>query len=188
MSAMNARTRTARRQGRLLLWFLIATAMLAGAESARAQTTVIVLVRHAEQDRSGGQDPGLTAAGRERADSLVRTLRGSGIRAIYHTQLLRSKETASPVASTLGIRTTELGIRRGQSPADHAGEVAAHVVANHRGGTVLVVGHSNTVPLIAAALGVPDPPPIADTEFHHLFVVLKPQSGPASLILGRYGS
>jgi broad specificity phosphatase PhoE len=175
-----------RQRPRLLL--LIAAAALVAAHPVRAQTTVVVLVRHAEQDRSAGQDPGLTAAGRARADSLVHALRGSGIGAIYHTQLRRSKETAAPVASALGITTSELGIRAGQSPSDHAAEVAADILANHQGGTVLVVGHSNTVPLIAGALGVTDPPAIAETEFHHMYVVLKPASGPARLILARYGS
>jgi broad specificity phosphatase PhoE len=177
-----------RRRPHASVCLLAVIATLLAAMPARAQTTVVVLVRHAEQERNGGQDPGLTEAGRARADSLVRALRGSGITAIYHTQLRRTRDTAAPVAGQLGITTTELGIRSGQTPAQHAAEVAAHVLEHHRAGAVLVVGHSNTVPLIAAALGVLDAPPIAETEFHHLFVVLKPESGAAKLILGRYGS
>ena len=40
-------------------------------------------------------------------------------------------------------------------------------------GSVLIVGHSNTVPEIIKALGVAEPISIAETEFDNLFIVLR---------------
>jgi phosphohistidine phosphatase SixA len=67
---------------------------------------------------------------------------------------------------------------------NHAHEVAARV-REHGAGTVLVVGHSNTVPAIVEALGAPAVGAIADDEYFHLFIV---QISPAGvrLIRSRY--
>jgi len=50
-------------------------------------------------------------------------------------------------------------------------------------GTVLVVGHSNTVPAILAALGGPKLPEICETSFHHIFL-LRPGAGWMQLSYG----
>jgi broad specificity phosphatase PhoE len=165
---------------------ICALALLCGAAGASAQTTVVILVRHAEQDAAAGQDPPLSAAGRARADSLVRALRGAGISAIYHTQFRRTTETAKVAADSLHVPTTEFATQAGQAPQQHAAALAADVLARHKGRTVLVVGHSNTVPLIAAALGASDPPRIADTEYFWLYVVVKREGEPARLLVTRY--
>ena len=53
----------------------------------------------------------------------------------------------------------------------HASAVADAVRA-HAGRTVLVVGHSNTIPAIIAALGGPKLPDICDTQYSNLFVLV----------------
>ena len=45
-------------------------------------------------------------------------------------------------------------------------------VKEHAGRTVLVVGHSNTVPLIVRALGGPDVGAIADSEYADMFTLV----------------
>lgn len=174
---------------------LLAVLSLACAAPALpAQTTVVILVRHAERSDAAGmagadaRDPGLSPAGRERARALVDVVRDAGLVAIYHTQYRRTRETAAPAGAALHIETTEIGPKQGESAADHAAAVAAHILANHAGGTVLVVGHSNTVPLIAAALGVKDPPAIAEDVYDRVYTVVKRGSAPARLIITRYGS
>ena len=184
MMAMRARMRTTAR--RLLASSAIMLGLWLAASSAGAQTTVVILVRHAEQET--GQDPVLSAAGRARADSLVRAVQNAGITAIYHTALRRTTETAKAVADAIGVSTTVLTLRPGQAVPDHAAEVASDILAKHKGRTVLVVGHSNTVPAIIAALGVSDAQRIADTEYYHFFTVLLAPDQPARLIRSRYGS
>jgi broad specificity phosphatase PhoE len=161
-----------------------------------AQTTVVILVRHAEREDAstaaggmgGSQDPGLNAAGQARARALVDVVRDAGLVAIYHTQYRRTRDTAAPAAAALHIQTTEIGPKPGEAASAHAAAVAADILAHHEGGTILVVGHSNTVPLIAAALGVKDPPAIAETEYDRVYTVVKKGDQPGRLILTRYGS
>ncbi len=145
------------------------------------QTTVI-LVRHAEKAALPAEDPALTAEGQARAQALMAIARDAGVTAIITTQFARTRETARPAAEALHI-TPEIVSAGG---AQHAEEVA-RVIYRHSGGVVLVVGHSNTIPAIAAALGAPRPPPICDSEYDGLYFVTVPASGPARVIHARYG-
>lgn len=165
---------------------LIALASI-NAANASAQTTLVVLVRHAERE-STGDDPGLSATGQERARALVRATAHAGISAIYHTAYRRTAETARAVADHLKLEPVVLGPRDGQSVPQHAAEVAAEIMAKHSGKTVLVVGHSNTVPAIISALGVSEAPAIADPEYDHFFVVVLAPGHPARLMHSRYGT
>jgi hypothetical protein len=61
--------------------------------------------------------------------------------------------------------------------AAHARVVADQVMKN-AGGTVLVVGHSNTIPAIVGALGAPQPKELCDSEYDQLFVVAAPGVEP----------
>ncbi len=125
-----------------------------------AQTTVL-LVRHA--DRVPGEDA-LSAAGLARAQALVHVATKAGVSAIYHSEALRTQQTAQPLATALGLTPTQL-------PATNTQALADDIYTQHYGQTVLVVGHSNTVPQIIAALGGPALPSIDDNEFDNLFVV-----------------
>jgi broad specificity phosphatase PhoE len=71
--------------------------------------------------------------------------------------------------------------------AQHAKAVADQVL-KHAGGTVLVVGHSNTVPAIIGALGAPQPRDLCDSEYDQLFVVIIGDAGPPRLVRSRYGA
>lgn len=153
----------------------------ATAQAAPAPTTVII-VRHAEKAAAPAADPPLTPAGETRARDLLGALRDAGVSAIITTQFLRTRSTAAPTATALGI-TPEVVPATGPT---HVQDVAA-AVRRHLGQTVLVVGHSNTVPAIVAALGAPQPPPICDEQYDDLYVVTIPPSGAARLIRGKYG-
>jgi hypothetical protein len=56
------------------------------------------------------------------------------------------------------------------------------------GGTVLVVGHSNTIPAIVGALGAPQPKELCDSEYDQVFTVVLGDTGPPRLIRSRYGA
>ena len=169
----------------LLLSVLVCANALAVAAPLRAQQpTTVILVRHAEKADAPASDPGLTKAGVARARALMAIARDAGVTAVITTQFARTRETARPAAEALGI-TPEVA-RPSGSAAQHAQDVARMVQA-HAGGVVLVVGHSNTIPAIVAALGAPQPPPICDSEYDGLYVVVVAASGPAHLIHGRYG-
>lgn len=163
------------------LMVLGATFGILGAQ-APAPATTVILVRHAEKSSTPSADPPLTEQGEARARDLLAALRNSGVSVIITTQFLRTKSTAEPVAAALGI-TPEVVAASG---ATHVQAVAA-AIRKHAGQTVLVVGHSNTIPAIIAALGAPEPPPICDEEYDDLYVATVPPAGPARLILAKYG-
>ncbi|MFL5351560.1 phosphoglycerate mutase family protein [Archangium sp.] len=186
--------RTATR--RFLLWVcLLPLAACTGTRSAgpRAEaeappsaSTVVLLVRHAEKASEGGNDPALTPAGQQRAQALLDVAGSAGVSAIYTTQYRRTHDTAQPLADKLGVALTERAISAGAQA--HATELAREILTQHRGETVLVVEHSNTLPSILAELARVQLPQLGDNEYDRLFVVVVPPSGPARLIQSRYGA
>jgi broad specificity phosphatase PhoE len=124
------------------------------------QQTTVLLVRHADR---GTQDQ-LSAAGLARAQELVHVGEKAGIQAIYQTEFQRTRQTAEPLASALGLTPIEI-------PAADARGLADHIRQNQRGRTVLVIGHSDSVPLVIGALGGPVLPNIDGDEFDNLFML-----------------
>ena len=141
--------------------------------------TAVVLVRHA--DRLPGQKTDeLAAAGAARSQELAHVLQKAGVGAIIHSDTQRAAQTAAPVAAASGITPIVLGAK---DFAAIAGEVR-----RHSGETVLIVGHSNTVPAIIAALGGPQLPDLGDNEFDDLFVLTLCRCRPARLLKLQYGA
>jgi broad specificity phosphatase PhoE len=149
-----------------------------------APPTVVVLVRHAEKAPQPAADPPLSEAGAARAKALVAVARDAGVSAIITTQYVRTKATAEPTATALNV-TPEI-VNAGPMPA-HAKAVADQVL-KHAGGTVLVVGHSNTIPAIVGALGAPQPKELCDSEYDQVFVVVLGDAGPPRLLRSKYGA
>ncbi|MFU8897146.1 MAG: phosphoglycerate mutase family protein [Gammaproteobacteria bacterium] len=108
-------------------------------------STMVVLVRHAER-LPEGPDPGLTVVGETNAQRLAEMLERAGISAIYVTEARRTQDTAAPVAAMTGVEPREI-------PADKHKRLLRRLKWRHRNDVVFVVGHSNTVPVIAAGLG-----------------------------------
>jgi broad specificity phosphatase PhoE len=140
----------------------------------------IILVRHAERDTMLiGPDHPLRAVGVLRAQALVHTLGASGISTIYVTPWLRNRQTALPLATALGESLTVV---------DEIAETVHRLRTRHFGRTVLVVGHSNTVPEIITALtGRPFPTP-GRVAYDGMWVVSLARDGRASLVTLRYGA
>lgn len=152
---------------------------------AEAATT-IVLVRHAEKRSDQGSDPGLTEAGQARAEALATVLKDAGVDRIYTTQLQRTWLTAMPTAQAAGKASIHVDIAFGQVEA-FIDEMVKRLRGEAGGETVLVVGHSNTVaPLVAALSGRPELA-MSEAEYDRLTTLVLSQSGDASLIRARYG-
>jgi broad specificity phosphatase PhoE len=162
---------------------LIAGAWLSPSVSAspcdRPATTIIV-VRHAER---AGKADSLSAAGVARARELARVLGFADVTAIYHSDTKRTRDTAWPLAAARGITPEEY-------PAKDAPALIERIFAAHEGGTVLVVGHSNTVPMIVSAAGGPALADLAEDAYDGLYVVtVAPcREGPARLVTLRFGA
>jgi phosphohistidine phosphatase SixA len=148
--------------------------------------TTVFLVRHAEKASDAGDDPPLTEIGRRRADDLATTLRDAGVEVVVVSERRRTHETAAPLVRARGIAFDT--VRLGSTVAEHAAAVARRIREAHRGRTVLVVGHSNTIPPIVAALGGPRFPDICDPVHSELFTMLIRETGSPQLVRSRYGA
>lgn len=156
--------------------------LLVGLADSAVGQTAIFLVRHAEKasDANEASVP-LSVAGRARAERLAEMLANAGISGIYATETDRARQTAEPLA-----RARKLEIRA-YAPRGADGKSAPRLIVDRLKKeapteTVLVVGHSNTVPEILAALGHVEKVEIASSQFDDLFLVV-PREGAAPTVL-----
>ena len=165
---------------------LCVLSLLAASSVAGAQPSTVIVVRHAERATAPANDPVLTAAGTARAEALKAVLADAGVSAVITTHLQRTQLTAKPLADSLGVPLTI--VRAGSPLQAHLDSVAAAVKRQPSGSVVLVVGHSNTVPGIIAALGGPRMPDLCDSQYSSLFVVDMSGSGAPRLIRATFGA
>lgn len=174
---------------RMMLLFaapvLAALASAAPAAQAPAATT-IVIVRHAEAVPDAGRDPVLSEAGTARAKALVETLSAAQVTAVYSTQYQRTRLTGTPVAEGAGLQVRVRPIE-GETSA-YVDALMKEVLAAHPGGTVLIVGHSNTVPALVKGFSGVDPGEIAHDTYDLMFVVTARGPGRATVVRARYGA
>jgi broad specificity phosphatase PhoE len=186
LEARHARWRSAVSRSAFLA--LVVAALAGSATAFRSPTdpaTVVLLVRHAEKASPDAPDPELSASGSERARELVNVARMAGVNTIITTQLVRTRQTAEPAAKALGVTPEVIAT---SAVAAHAKAVADAILQRHRGQTILVVGHSNTVPAIVGALGAAQLADICDSEYDNLFVVVLSDGGAPRLVRSRYGT
>jgi broad specificity phosphatase PhoE len=142
----------------------------------------VMLVRHADIDLPArSSDPPLNPAGQERAKALAHVAGMAEITALFTSPYHRTRQTLEPLASLLGVQP-----RVAPEPPALAGQVLAGAARS----VVLIVGHSNTVPAIIAALRAsPAEVTIGEQEFDNLFIVtITHQSGRPSMLRLKYGT
>ena len=154
---------------------------------AATPAPLVLVVRHAEKAAVPGDDPPLSAAGEARARDLAAALADAGVTAIVTTQWRRTGLTAAPLAAARRLTPTVVPTA-GPDVAAHARAVAA--AARRVGGTVLVVGHSNTVGAIVAALGGPAGVRLCDAQYATLHAVAPAAApgAPARVVRASYGA
>ncbi len=187
MRTTNELDRRRRRRHRRIQIVVIYTAIAIGlAWFFESQaTTTIIFVRHAEKAVSPEADPGLSEAGERRVAELTRQLVDAdvvaGIDAVYATAFRRTQETARPIADALDFPVNTYD-------AADTETVLETILRDHKGEIILVVGHSNTVPVLIANLGASKKvPPIADDEYDNIYIVSIPWFGKTKTIRLRFG-
>ncbi len=170
-------------------------------------TTRVVLVRHADRLDSS-PNTNLSAAGLTRAQALADAAGEAGVVAIFTTDICRTAQTAQPLANLLALPLT---VQPSNNPAAGLGncdsaiavpvnglpvqissveDLVDHILSQHAGEVVFVVGHSDTVPLMIEALGdgALSPIEIGSAEFDKLFVVTVPRFlGDPTIVKATYG-
>jgi broad specificity phosphatase PhoE len=149
-------------------------------------TATVFLVRHAEKS-SSGKNPDLTTAGKARAEVLYEMLSKRKLDLVIVSDTKRAEETADHTARQHGI--TPLVVSTGGGVDTHVKNVVAAVRDVRAGGGVLIVGHSNTIPLIVEALGGPSFPALCENEYATYFVLeLSGDGTPPKLTRSTYGA
>ncbi|MBX2942936.1 MAG: histidine phosphatase family protein [Cyclobacteriaceae bacterium] len=164
-----------------LLVFALLSALFAGCTPAPQTITTFILVRHGEKADDGTKDPDLTADGASRANELARVLSETDIDAIYSTPYKRTHETVEPTATAKGLPILDY--------AAMEGEEMDKILNAHRGGTVVISGHSNTTPwTVNYFLGSETYPEFESSDFDNIMVLSIIEKGNAKLTWLNYGA
>ncbi len=151
-----------------------AQAQEAKASNSKEEMTTYFFIRHAEKDASDPQnrDPQLSDAGVERVKKWIELFRETELDQVFSTNYLRTKNTATPIASSKDLEV-EFYDPRKLNDEDFQKKT--------KGNTVLVVGHSNTNPhFVNAILKQGKYSDIDEAESGSLFIVTVAPSGEAS--------
>ncbi|MDP9066435.1 MAG: histidine phosphatase family protein [Pseudomonadota bacterium] len=164
----------------LLALMVIVSLSFAAWYWSTADSTLIIVVRYAQDDHDRDTDPPLDAAGGRLAEALAGVFGSAGapgrIDAIYVSQTLRARMTAAPLAAKLSLTPVV------EAAADPRG-LARRLLREHRGGKVLVVVREDTLPAIVAALTGSDRlAPNGRADGGAVYVVSVPRIGRADYL------
>ena len=152
----------------------------------------VFLVRHAEKEDEPRQDPPLKKEGVARAQELAKLLGAAGIKTIITSQFARTKQTAEPLATKLNLTPTSISLRSNPNNPRLIAEESTTEVVNkileRSGESVLLVGHSNSVPDVIKMLGGDTVPTIDERQFNNLFIVTVYAKGKAKVVHLKYGA
>jgi broad specificity phosphatase PhoE len=150
-----------------------------------ATTTTIVVIRHAEKQVGAISDAPLSPQGEVRASRLAQMFGDNEsfgrVKKIYVTNTRRAQQTVAALAQRLALTPAVVDAKTDSR------ELAQRILRENRGARALVVGHSNTVPEIVAALArIDGVPPMGDEEFDTVYVVTVPTIGKVSVLRLKY--
>lgn len=125
-------------------------------------TTTIYLIRHSEKADTS-KDPELSGEGISRAKNWANYFDEIPIDYFYSTATIRTTTTCSIIATS---QKKEIQLY------DHREFSINALLSKHQGKTILIVGHSNTIPLlINTFLGEEMYPMIAENEYSSLYIL-----------------
>lgn len=179
------RNRRRRRRQLTVLGFLLIAFGMAWFFENQATTTVI-LVRYAEPAADPAGNPGLSEAGKARAEELARLLAYTdvvaGVDAIIATQFRRAQETGDPLARRLhlAVQTADVNDIEG---------LRKRILKQYKGKIVLVIAHPDQLDLLIREFhGSKKLPPMAAGEFDNVYIVSIPWYGRVKTLRLKYGA
>lgn len=130
--------------------------------SSAQETTTIYLIRHAEK-ADASPDTELSEEGKARAQKWKAYFNNKNIAAIYSTPYKRTTATAEPLATANKLAITPY----------NSSELDLKAIGDkHAGKSILIVGHSNTIPKsINKLLAENKYPDIDESEFGYVYIV-----------------
>jgi 2,3-bisphosphoglycerate-dependent phosphoglycerate mutase len=148
----------------LLLILVCSLSCLDAQRRTSEKQTTIILLRHAEKDTINGNDPPLSAVGMARAERLEAAFPEVKPDLFYSTNYNRTKSTLLP-----WVKHTNKKIK--PYYANKQGEFA-QMLLKEKGKTIVVAGHSNTIPsLVNLFIGQDKYQNLPDNEYGKIFIV-----------------
>ena len=145
-----------------LLYLSICLLLSSGIWSQSDSITTIYLIRHCEKETSS-QDPELSEKGLARTQKWADFFEDLPIDLFYSTNTKRTATTCSMIADSQ---------KKGIHYYNHNDFALNELVALNKGKTILIVGHSNTIPaLINSYLGKEMYQMIPENEFGSLYTL-----------------
>lgn len=138
--------------------------------AAQAQEHTVFLVRHAEKAMEPAADPPLSKQGLLRAESLAIRIANANPGAVYTSQYQRTQMTAKPLAHAIGVGITVVPIDKANA-GDYPQLLRMRICAQPAGTNAVIIGHSNTIPAIAAAWTAQSFRPIAEDEYNRILII-----------------
>lgn len=136
-------------------------------------------MRHAEKIADGTKDPLLTKKGEQRAKRLKEMLASADLAAIYSTPYQRNQLTVGPLAIAKNIEVVNYD--------PHDPEFLNSALNTYQGRTIVVCGHSNTVPeLVNTLIGRQQYQQLDDGDYDDLFIVTVTEMGKGTVLVVNY--
>lgn len=128
------------------IWITVLTFCSIRTTAQDEALTTFILIRHAEKEggskmTGGNKDPKLSPEGLKRAEKLVVLFSKTKIDAIYSTPFIRTRSTVEPLAHAKALAVLEYEPNK----LDLIDKIASDL----KGKTIVICGHSNTIPKIA---------------------------------------
>lgn len=161
----------------LIICFVLFSANSFAQNDQSTETTIYYFIRHAEKDRSNPseKDAHLTEVGHKRAQSWSEILQNIPFDAVYSTDYNRTKETGQPTAARNQLEIISYSANKSYNDAFKAAT---------KGKTVLIVGHSNTIPdFVNAVIGYEKYEHIDDANNGNLYIVTIINGSVTDLVL-----
>lgn len=144
----------------------------------------VIVVRHADKLNDSSRDPILSDAGDQQAQALAKKLTALTLSQAIASNYQRTQLTIKPTADAHNINLTIVGTQKGIET--HVAKIVALVKSIN--GNTIIAGHSNTVPLIIAALGGPKIDDLDESSYGDLYQLIIHNSGEVSFRISHFGS
>ena len=165
----------------IAVWILIGAPLM-------AQPREILIIRHAEKPDSA-DDPNLTPRGYARAAALVQFFSASFDTADYLFATQASKHSNRPVETLTPLATAlHMPLASKVADADYM-SLAQDILTNpqYTGKRLIICWHHGTIPALAKALGMSDPPQSwPDAVFDRVWRIQYTDNGPTLANLPQY--
>lgn len=162
----------------IVLFGFSVTSFAQKSNDSTSKTTKFILVRHAEK-KDDSKDPELSEKGNLRAEKLNELFADVKIDKLYATPYKRTEKTIAFVANN-----TSLEIEK-YSPNDLS--FSTNLLENNLGKTVLIAGHSNTIPnLVNSLIGENKYKQLEENEFGKIWILTFSDKNLVDCILLNY--